>query len=76
MGRGCCWNENCIVDKSLRLGPGPEFRVGKFIVIFSSGAPALYSGVSSGRGCEALAIKGLEEYFDSLDWECKTWNVT
>lgn len=48
--------------KYLRLGQGPEFGVGKFIVIICVGATALplYSGVSSGQGCEALAIKGLQ----------------
>lgn len=76
---GKCWNENCIVDKGLGLGQGPEFRVGKFVVIFRCGAAALplYSGARSGQGCEVRPIKGYKgltkEYFDSLDWE--SWSI-
>lgn len=58
--------------KYLRLGVGPEFGVGRFIVILCFGTPelALYSGLWSGRGREALAVKGYEvvvftkEHFD------------
>ena len=40
--------------KYLRLGEEPEFGVGRFIVIFCFGAPALsfYSGASSVQGCK------------------------
>lgn len=49
--------------KYLRLGRGPEFGAGKFIVILCVGAKVLplYSGVWSGQGCEALPIKGLHK---------------
>lgn len=47
----------------LRLGREPQFRAGKFIVIFCFGATALplYSGVLSGQGHEAPAIKSLQD---------------
>lgn len=45
--------------KYLRLGVGPEFGVGRFIVILCFGTPelALYSGLWSGRGWDALGTR-------------------
>lgn len=44
--------------KCLRLGPGPELGVGKFIVIFCfrATALALRSGALTGQGGEALVV--------------------